>query len=188
MNTRSITARRPLARLLGGLLAGVFGIALPGAAEVTAVSATGFTSTFRAELDAPPAAVWQAVTQLPQWWADEHTWSGKAANMVLDLHAGGCWCERWSDGRSVMHGQVLWVQPQQVLRLGAALGPLQELAVQGVLTFGIGTQGERRTLRMSYRVSGAPEAGFDKLAPLVDKVMGEQWRRLLAFVPAPASR
>ena len=47
--------------------------AAPAAAEVTAVSASGFTSNFRTEVAATPAAVWRAITQLPQWWNDQHT-------------------------------------------------------------------------------------------------------------------
>ena len=37
-------------------------------------------------------------------------------------------------------------------------------------------------LRVTYRVAGAPEAGLDKLAPAVDQVIGEQVRRLKAFI------
>lgn len=158
--------------------------AAPAAAELTAVSGTGFTSNFRTEVAAPPAGVWRAITQLPQWWSDEHTWSGKAGNMVLELHAGGCWCERWGDGQSVMHGQVLWVQPGRLLRLNAALGPLQELGVAGVFTLVTSAQDGKTFVRLTYRVSGAPEAGLDKLAPVVDKVLAEQFQRLLKAAAA----
>lgn len=156
--------------------------ALPAAAEVSAVSATGFTSTFRAEVAAPQAAVWRAITQLPQWWSDAHTWSGKASNMSLELHAGACWCERWGEGMSVQHGHVVWVQPGQVLRIDAALGPLQELGARGVFTLITSTREGKTALRLTYRVSGAPEDGLEKLAPLVDQVLAEQWQRLLGHV------
>lgn len=166
---------------LAGLVAGLAAVLLPepAAAELTASSPTSFTSTFRSEVGVPQAAVWRSITQLPQWWNDQHTWSGKASNMVLELHAGGCWCERWGEGRSVMHGQVVWVQPGQTLRVNAALGPLQELAITGVFTLVTSTQADKTAVRMTYRVAGAPEAGLEKLAPLVDKVLGEQWQRLL---------
>ena len=157
-------------------------------AEVIAVSANGFTSNFRTEVAAPQAAVWRGITQLPQWWSDRHTWSGKASNMVLELHAGGCWCERWGEANSVMHGQVVWVQPGQALRLNAALGPLQELGAAGVFTLVTGTQGDKTFLRLTYRVSGAPEAGLEKLAPVVDQVLAEQWQRLLERVAAGQSK
>lgn len=147
-------------------------------ADVSDVSPTGFTSTHRQEVQASAATVWQAITQLPQWWSDQHTWSGKAANMQLELQAGGCWCERWGNGQSVMHGQVVLVQPGRLVRLNAALGPLQELGVNGVLTLITAEQEGKTVLRMTYRVSGAPQAGLEKLAPVVDRVMGEQYQRL----------
>ncbi|MBK7059863.1 MAG: ATPase [Rubrivivax sp.] len=167
------------------VLATVAVIALAGAgqcrAELTATSATSFTSTFRSEVAVSQATAWRAITQLPRWWNDQHTWSGQAANMVLELHAGGCWCERWGEGRSVMHGQVVWVQPGQALRLNAALGPLQELGAGGVFTLVTSTLGDKTFVRLTYRVAGAPEAGLDKLAPEVDQVLAEQWQRLLRF-------
>ena len=128
--------------------------------------------------------VWRAITPLPQWWNDQHTWSGKAANMVLELHAGGCWCERWGDGHSVMHGQVVWVQPGRLVRLNAALGPLQELGAGGVLTLVTSTQEDKTFVRLTYRVAGAPDAGLDKLAPAVDQVLADQFQRLLKAATA----
>jgi uncharacterized protein YndB with AHSA1/START domain len=162
--------------------------AAPAAAEVTAVSPTGFTIELRGDVAAPPAEAWQALLRLPQWWSDQHTFSGRAANMSLKPQAGGCWCERWGDGRSVLHGQVAWVQAPQTLRVYANLGPLQELAVNGVLTFTLREQDGKTTVRLTYRVSGAPDAGLDKLAPIVDRVLGEQHQRLIAFVGAGKAR
>ena len=185
---RSVHRRRALRlRPLGAALA-VALLALPVRAEVGSVSTSGFVSTDVVPLAASPALAWEALTQLPQWWSDQHTWSGRAAAMSLDLQAGGCWCERWGDGQSVMHGQVLWVQPGRMLRLQAALGPLQALAVQAVLTLEVRPQGEAAELRASYRVAGAPEAGLDKLAPVVDRVLGEQWRRLASHLEGQARR
>jgi uncharacterized protein YndB with AHSA1/START domain len=159
----------------------VAALAAPALAETSKVTPSGFVSAFQDALNLAPDAVWQAIAQLPRWWGDEHTWSGKAANMQLDLYAGGCWCERWSDGQAVMHGQVVLVQPGKLLRLYAQLGPLQELATSGVLTFTVGASEGRTQLRMSYRVAGSPEAALDKLAPLVDRVMADQFARLKAY-------
>lgn len=153
-------------------------IAASSRAETSQVSATGFVSSFREEVQATPADTWTAITRLPQWWTDSHTWSGKAANMSLDLAAGGCWCERWGAGDSVMHGHVVLVQPGRMIRLNANLGPLQDLAVSGVLTLATAAQDGKTVLRLTYRVSGNEAAGLDRLAPIVDRVMGEQFRRL----------
>lgn len=156
-------------------------VAGPAHAELSDVSPGGFTTSFREEVAATPEQVWTAITQLPRWWSDAHTYSGKAASMSLDLHAGGCWCERWGDGRSVLHGQVVLVQPGRVIRLFASLGPLLELPANGVLTLVTSAQDGKTFLRMTYRVAGAPGLGLDKLAEPVDKVMGEGFRRLKSF-------
>lgn len=156
-------------------------LALPTWADTGNVTAHGFISIFRDEVKAQPADVWRSLTQLPRWWSNDHTYSGQASNMSLDAQAGGCWCERWGDGNSVAHGQVVLVQPGRTLRLYANVGPLQELPVNGVLTFTIAMQEAKTILRMTYRVSGGPDAGMEKLAPLVDQVMGQQFRRLKAL-------
>ena len=78
----------------------------------------------------------------------------------------------------MLHGQVVLVQPGRTLRVHANLGPLQELPVNGVLTFTIAMQETKTILRVTYRVSGPPDAGLGKLAPLVDQVIGQQFKRL----------
>ena len=152
-------------------------LAASASAETSDVSATGFVSSFRSEVAVTPDEAWRAIVRLPRWWDDDHTWSGKASNMVLEPYAGGCWCERW-DGRSVLHGQVAAIDPGRLLRLYANLGPLQELPVHGVLTIQSGAKDGKNFLRLTYRVGGPPDAGLDKLAPIVDQVLGQQFRRL----------
>jgi len=159
----------------------MWALVLPAWGETGNVTPNGFISIFRDEVKAPPAELWRAVTQLPRWWSNDHTYSGQASNMSLDAQAGGCWCERWGDGNSVVHGHVVLVQPGRVLRVFANLGPLQELPVNGVLTFAIAMQESKTIVRMTYRVSGPPDAGMEKLAPLVDQVMGQQFKRLKSF-------
>lgn len=165
-------------RVLSSIAAGLALLTSGAMAETSQVSASGFTASYREEIQATPEAAWRAITQLPRWWLDAHTWSGKAANLSLDLQAGGCWCERWGDGASAMHGQVLMVQPGRVLRLAARLGPLMELPVEGVLTLVTSAQDGKTFLRVTYRVGGPPDAALDKLAPAVDQVLGLQYRRL----------
>jgi uncharacterized protein YndB with AHSA1/START domain len=135
----------------------------PAFAETSAVAPTGFVVTVQRDVNAPPEKLWSAITQLPAWWNSAHTWSGKASNMSVDLHAGGCWCESW-DGASVMHGTVLFIQPGKVLRFNANLGPLQDRAT---------------ILKVIYKIAGPPDAGLVELAPAVDKVIAEQVGRLV---------
>ena len=151
-------------------------------AETSNVSGSGFTVTHSFVVAAEPEQVWQAFTQLPRWWNSAHSWSGQSSNMSLDVAAGGCWCERWGTGQSAMHGRVLLALPGSVLRLQAWLGPLQEMPVSGVLTFGTAKRDGQTRLRVTYRVAGAADAGLDKLAAPVDEVIGEQVKRLKAFV------
>ena len=99
-------------------------------------------------------------------------------------------CKRWRDAagasHSVQHAQVVMAQEGRALRLSGGLGPLQGLAVVGVLTIvtssGTGAETGRHFLRMTYRVGGGAEAGLDKLAGAVDGVIGEQFKRLKALL------
>lgn len=153
-------------------------------AEVTASSPTGFTSTHRQEVKATPAQAFDAIGQLPQWWNPAHSYSGKGTNLRLVLKAGDCFCEQW-DGNSVEHARVIFVQRGAAVRLEGGLGPLQDLAVNGVLTLSTAAAEGKTFVRMVYRVSGAPDAGLEKLAPIVDKVIAEQFSRWAAFVDTP---
>ncbi len=162
-----------------GLL--IAALAGPASADTSNVSATGFVSSYREELKVTPDEAWRAIVQLPRWWSDAHTYSGKASNLSLDAGAGGCWCERWGDGHSAQHGQVVLLQPGRVIRFNAALGPLQDLGVAGVLTIVTSAQDGKTFLRMTYRVAGNADAGLEKLAPAVDQVIGVQYRRLKAL-------
>ncbi len=151
-------------------------------AETSGVSSSGFTVTHAVVVAAEPEQVWQAFTQLPRWWKSTHSWSGQSSNMSLDAQAGGCWCERWGVGASAVHGRVLLALPGSALRLQAWLGPLQEMPIAGVLTFGTAKRDGETRLRVVYRVAGGAEAGLDKLATPVDEVIGEQVKRLKLFI------
>jgi len=157
-------------------------LALPVAvhADASGVSATGFTVTFTREVNAPPEKLWAAITQVGSWWSSEHTWSGKASNMSIDLRAGGCWCENW-DGGSVLHGTVAMVQTGRMLRFYTNLGPLQDRATSGVLTLAQGAAKDKTALKVIYRIAGPADAGLVELAPAVDRVLGEQVKRLVSF-------
>lgn len=169
-------------RAAGLVAAALAAVASPLRAETSGVSAGGFTVTFAMVVEGEPDRVWQAFTQLPRWWSPQHTWSGQASNLSLDAQAGGCWCERWGNGASAMHGRVLLALPGQALRVHAWLGPLQELPVAGVLTFGTARRDGATRLRVTYRVAGAPELALDKLAGPVDEVLGQQVKRLKAYI------
>lgn len=118
-------------------------------------------------------ASYQLLGKPSQWWNSGHTWSGNAKNMHLQLKAGGCFCETWN-GNSVMHAQVVFAQPGSTLRLQGGLGPLQDMAVSGVLTYQLKKEQNGTQVEMIYRVSGNASHKLLSLAGIVDKVLGEQ--------------
>ncbi|NCT69248.1 MAG: hypothetical protein GXC76_16590 [Rhodanobacteraceae bacterium] len=152
-------------------------------AEVKHAAADAFTVTFAAPLHAPPAKAWAGLVQVQHWWSGEHTWSGQAANLSLQANAGGCFCERWPAG-SAEHGRVVMALPDRLLRLDAALGPLQEFALKGILSFWIkpGADAASSELEVEYRVNGAADSALDGFAPQVDAVLGAQVARLVRYV------
>lgn len=154
-------------------------------ADVTGVSPTGFVSAFRKEVQATPSQAFEAIGRLSQWWNPQHSYSGRAASLRFNMKAGDCFCEEW-EGSSIEHARVLLVMRNSQVRLEGSLGPLQELGVNGILTLSTGADQGKTFVRMVYRVQGSPEAGLEKLAPIVDRVMGEQFTRWAAHVEASA--
>lgn len=152
-------------------------------AEVKHAAADAFTVTYAAPLHAPPAKAWAGLLQVQHWWSGDHTWSGQAANLSLQASAGGCFCERWPAG-SAEHGRVVMALPDKLLRLDAALGPLQEFALKGILSFWIkpGADGGSSELEVEYRVNGSSGSELEAFAPQVDAVLGAQVARLVRYL------
>ena len=147
-------------------------------AAVSETRENSFTIETTVMVDATPASTWWNLTRVSLWWDPAHTWSGSAKNLRLEPKAGGCFCEKLADGGSVQHGRVVFAQPGKMLRLQAALGPLQGMAVTGVLSFALSQDGPGTRVTMTYRVAGALTMESAKLAPLVDQVLGTQLNRL----------
>jgi uncharacterized protein YndB with AHSA1/START domain len=137
---------------------------------------------------ASPTQLYAALIDIGHWWNSEHTYSGDASHLSLQAEAGACFCERWGN-QSAAHGRVLWASPGHLLRMESALGPLQGMAVQGVMTFTLKPAGDGTTLQFEYRVNGASNSGLDQLATTIDGVLMEQLRRLQNYAqtgkPAP---
>jgi len=157
-------------------------VLVPGAvqAEVTAQSAAGFTLSQRVEVKAAPEKLFEAIGQVERWWNPEHTYSGDAANLKLELSAGSCFCERWG-GNSVAHAQVTNVIRDKLVRMDGALGPLQELAATGIYTLAIGVAEGKTVLRVTYRVVGPADAGLERWPAKVDEVLSTQTARLVSY-------
>jgi uncharacterized protein YndB with AHSA1/START domain len=134
----------------------------------------GFLIEHKFQIAATPAAAWQVLVHPERWWPKDHTWSGNAANLSLAPEAGGCFCERWDAG-SVEHGRVIHVRPDRMLRFSGALGPLQDMAVTGVLTVTLAPAGDGTEATVTYRVSGDGSHKLDGLVTVVDAVVGQQF-------------
>jgi uncharacterized protein YndB with AHSA1/START domain len=182
MPARAMSTRLLLSLLLLSALASE-----KAAAAVSETHENAFTIETTVLVDATPASTWRELTRVSLWWDPAHTWSGSAKNLKLEPKAGGCFCEKLADGGSVQHGRVVFAQPGKILRLQAALGPLQSMAVTGMLSFTLSPDGPGTRITMTYRVAGALTMESAKLAPLVDQVLETQLNRLRDFASrAPA--
>ena len=160
-------------------------------AEVASVAPTGFEVRYRTAVKAPAPKVWEALLAVGSWWSPQHTWSGDAGNLSIDARAGGCFCEKLPDG-GVQHMTVVFVDRGKVLRLAGAIGPLQAAGLAGSMTWEIKPAPGGAALELAYAVGGYMPGGFDKLAPIADRMLGEQFERLKRLIetgsaaPTPA--
>jgi uncharacterized protein YndB with AHSA1/START domain len=151
-------------------------------AEVIDATASGFSVAGSVVVEAPPAAVYQALTEIGSWWSSNHTFSGDAGNLTLDARAGGCWCEHLPGGGSVRHLVVVYADPPRQLRLQGGLGPLQGMAVMGTLTWTLAAVEKGTRIELSYVTVGFVPGGMQQLAEPVDGVLTEQLGRLAQYV------
>lgn len=154
-------------------------------AEVIEQGEGGFRTRQSVEIAAPPDRVYAALGEIGRWWDDAHTYSGKAANMSVKLEAGSCFCETLPKGGGVRHGVVVLAWPdQRMVRLDAALGPLQDEGAVGALTFQVKPKGAGSELVETYNVGGLRPASAKNFAGPVDAVMATQVKRLKSYVEA----
>lgn len=155
--------------------------ASPAAAEVVTSSSNGFHIRHTVQLVVPVPNSYDSFSRIGSWWSDEHTYSGSAANMSLALTPGGCFCERLPDGGGVEHMRVSYVKPREEVLLTGALGPLLYLATAGVMDVKFERIAGGSKITLDYKAAGFAEGGAEKMAPLVDGVLGEQMRRFREF-------
>lgn len=167
-------------------------VVVPGSAsaDVTASAADGFISDHVLTIAAPRARVYHSLTEeVGRWWDPAHSYSGDAANFSIDTKPGGCFCERLKDG-AVAHMTVVFADRDKSLRMLGGLGPLQQMAVSGSMTFALSDADAGATrLHYTYAVGGYSPEGLDKLAVPVDQVQLGQLQRLQRYLetgdPAP---
>jgi hypothetical protein len=171
------------ARLL--VIAAVSCAAYPASAEVRASAANGFDVASIATVRASPDKVYAAIGQAGRWWDPVHSYSqNPAANMTIDLRAGGCLCERIPGGGSALHLRVAFVTPTRIVLRGA-MGPLKSEGLDGALSFVLTPAGTGTRIEMRYAVGGFMAGGVDKIAAPVDGVITGLLGRLAAYVDRP---
>ena len=167
-------------RFVAGVVVFSLSAAAPAFAELQASAADGFVVSHVFELSVDPQNAYRSLGQPQAWWPAAHTWSGKSANLSLEMRAGGSFYETWDAG-SAEHGRVVMAQPGKLLRLVAALGPLQEMAVSGALTVSLEAHDKGTRVKVTYRVTGDSSHALTGLAPVVDSVIGEQFGRFARY-------
>jgi len=160
-----------------GLLPGV------GLSEVIDASAEGFSLRFEKRFEQSASTVYSTIVDLKSWWDPDHTYSGDAGNLTLELKPGGCLCETW-EGGSVQHLTVGYIVENSTLRLLGGLGPLQQMAVAGSMSFIVTSEEAGSRLVFVYEVGGYWKDGLAGLAKPVDDVWAGHLARFEAAVAA----
>ena len=163
-------------------------IASPATAEVVSADAHGFEVSNSVNLVIPVGQAYAAFGKLGAWWSDTHSYSGKAANSRLSLQPGGCMCETIPEGGGVEHLRVAVVQPNERIVLTGSLGPVLFEAASGVMDVKFERIAGGSRVTMNYRAAGFARASGDKMAPLVDSVLGEQLKRYRTFAAKGGGR
>jgi hypothetical protein len=152
-------------------------------AEVIDSSPYGFTSRNTAEIPASPHEVYaRLIHTVNLWWSPDHTYSGNATNLRIEARQGGCFCEDLPNGGVVEHMAVVYADPGKALRLTGGLGPLQATGATGAMTWELSEAEDGTEIMVTYAVGGYVPQGLGGWATGVDRVVGEQLRRLARFV------
>lgn len=172
------------------LLAAMLAAGSAGRAEVVSSAANGFEVRAVRVVAATPEQTWAMLGRIGEWWDPDHTYSGKATNMSLELKAGGCFCETIPAGSragnggptaadgGVEHGRVAMAMPHVALTLDAALGPILDEGAAGRLKWSLKAVEGGTEVTQTYIVGGYIRGGADRFAPHVDKVLDQALERL----------
>ena len=167
----------------------------PAFGEVISKTEQGFVVRLVTTVKADALTSWEVLGRPATWWSPAHTFSGDAANLAIDMVAGGCFCEtlpapkeqpRASLRGSAEHMRVVYAERARLLRLVGALGPLQSEALHATLSISLkpaeagGTQ-----IVWEYVVGGYMRYKADEIAPAVDGVLKEQLASLAARIDDP---
>jgi len=151
--------------------------------EVVDVADNGFTIKITVAVPVDSSRAYATVVDgVSRWWDPEHTYSGDASNLSIEARPQGCFCEKLPAQGFVRHLTVINAMPGKLLRLEGGLGPLQGMAVSGIMTWTFKPADKGTTVEMRYAVGGYNPPGFKDLAPLVDSVLRGQLERYRHFL------
>ena len=152
-------------------------------AEVIDSAPGGFSLRNTVEIASPPSAVYDVlVKEIGNWWDSAHTYSGNSHNLSIQDKPNGCFCESFEPDGNVRHGVVVFASRGKSLRLSGGLGPLQEMAVVGTMSYEFKSHESETQLTMIYRVGGYHPDGLATLATGVDSVLRMQLIRLKSYI------
>lgn len=146
-------------------------------AEVLKATPSHFSLSISENSTLTPEQVWKKLIEPKTWWHSDHTYSGKAENLTLELKAGGNWREDWAGG-SVLHGTIINIQTNKMLRLEAPFGPLQEKAIKAIWTISLMKINTGTTIKFEFVANGDANSELDKLAEAVNYVKSAAIRSL----------
>jgi hypothetical protein len=154
----------------------------PAQAKVASQGATGFSLSYEAEIAGEAKAAFDAFVRVGEWWDGEHSYSGDAKNLTIDLKPGGCWCETLPDGGFVAHMAVVQALPGKTMIFKGGLGPLAFMGVDGAMVLSFRTKDKATLVTMTYAVGGHDPKKFKELPKLVDGVLGAAFKRYTNYV------
>ena len=163
-------------------------LATPATAEVVGADPHGFEVQHVVNLVIPQPKAFTAFGEVSQWWNKDHTYSGDAARMSLQLRPGGCLCETLDGGGGIEHMHVTYIQPGERVVLTGSLGPLLYQATTGVMDVKVERIAGGSRVTMNYRVAGFAKGNGAELAPLVDQVLGDQMKRFRVYAAGGAPK
>ncbi len=159
------------------LLIALLLLPLTAIADIVSSSSTHYVLRHEANTTLSADELWDRLVDPAAWWHPDHTYSGSADNLSLDLKPGGLWLETWESG-AVSHGEVLLMQDKRILRLNAPFGPLQGVGAHVIWTITIEEKETGAMVIFDESATAPPTAKLDELAPAVDFVKTEAIRRL----------
>ena len=118
----------------------------------------------------------ECFSQIGSWWPSDHTWSGDASNMEIDLTAGGLFRERVGD-EWVTHLTVEAVDLPARVELSGGLGPLSRMGATGPMTINFSDG----ALKVHYLVTAEPMTDLSEIDPAVQQVMRMQFQSLIDY-------